>query len=91
VKFPKGSKTVGRLRRSLHGLKQSLRQWHKQFNSFMVSHGYSKSSYDSCIYCKQLSNGSFIYLLLYVDDMITAAKSMLEIKRLQSELVMNLK
>jgi hypothetical protein len=32
----------------------------------------------------QLSNDSFVYLLLYVDDMLIAAKSMLEIKRLKS-------
>jgi hypothetical protein len=32
----------------------------------------------------QLANDSFVYLLLYVDDMLIAAKSMLEIKRLKS-------
>jgi hypothetical protein len=50
----------------------------------MIGHGYTRSSYDSCVYYRQLANGSFVYLLLYVDDMLIATKSMLEIKRLKS-------
>jgi hypothetical protein len=75
---------VCQLRRSLYGLKQSPRQWYKRFDSFMIRHGYTRSSYDSCVYYRQLADGSFVYLLLYVDDMLIAAKSMLEIKRLKS-------
>jgi len=36
----------------------------------MVEHCYSKSSYDNCVYHKQLSDSLFVYLLLYVDDML---------------------
>jgi hypothetical protein len=50
----------------------------------MVGHGYTRSSYDNCVYYRKLSDGSFIYLLLYVDDMLIAAKSMLDVKRLKS-------
>jgi hypothetical protein len=75
---------VCQLRRSLYGLKQSPRQWYKRFDSFMIGHGYTKSSYDSYVYYRQLADGSFVYLLLYVDDMLIVAKSMLEIKRLKS-------
>jgi hypothetical protein len=75
---------ICQLRRSLYGLKQSPRQWYKRFDSFMIGHGYTRSSYDSCVYYRQLVDGSFFYLLLYVDDMLIAAKSMLEIKRLKS-------
>lgn len=75
---------VCQLRRSLYGLKQSPRQWYKCFHSFMVRHGYIRSSHDSCVYYRQLSDGSFVYLLLYVDDMLIIAKNMLEIKRLKS-------
>jgi hypothetical protein len=65
-------------------LKQFPRQWYKHFDSFLVGHGYTRSSHDNCVYHKQLSDGSFIYLLLYVDDMLIATKSMFEIKRLKS-------
>jgi hypothetical protein len=75
---------VCQLMRSLYGLKQSPRQWYKCFDSFLVGHGCSRSNYDSCVYYRKLSDGSFVYLLLYVDDMLIAAKSMLEVKRLKS-------
>ena len=72
------------LNKSLYGLKQSPRQWYKRFDSFMLDHGYSRSKYDSCVYHRKSSDGSFIYLLLYVDDMLIASKSMQEINRLKS-------
>jgi hypothetical protein len=40
--------------------------------------------YKRFVYCGQFSCGSFVYLLLYVDDMLIAAKSMFEVKRLNS-------
>ena len=40
------------LKRSLYGLKQSPRQWYKTFDSFMVSHDFKRSSFDSCVYFK---------------------------------------
>ena len=40
------------LKRSLYGLKQSPRQWCKRFDSFMISHDFKRSSFDSCVYFK---------------------------------------
>lgn len=74
------------LKKSLYGLKQSPRQWYKRFDTFMVGNGYCRSGYDNCVYHKKLPNGSFIYLLLYVDDMLIAAKDMFEINRLKAQL-----
>ena len=74
------------LKKSLYGLKQSSRQWYKRFDSFMVGSGYSRSSYDSCVYFRNTHDGSFIYLLLYVDDMLIAAKNMSDIEELKKQL-----
>ena len=41
------------------------------------------SNYDSCIYFKEVSSGYFIYLLLYVDDILIACKSLTEIHKLK--------
>jgi hypothetical protein len=48
----------------------------------MLSHGFKRSKYDSCVYIKHV-NGSPIYLLLYVDDMLIAVKSRKEITTLK--------
>ncbi|GJS94799.1 retrotransposon protein, putative, ty1-copia subclass [Tanacetum coccineum] len=68
------------LNKSLYGLKQSPRQWYKRFNVYMISNGFSRSSYDSCVYFKEFAPGMYIYLLLYVDDMLIACKSKSEIE-----------
>ena len=74
------------LKKSLYGLQQSPRQWYKRFDSFMTSHIFRRSSYDSYVYFKEVSDGSFAYLLLYVDDMLIAAKDMREIIKVQAQL-----
>ena len=74
------------LKKSLYGLNQSPRQWYKKFDSFMVSIILSCSNYDSCAYFKELSSGEFIYLLLYVDDMLIVTFNMEEIIRLKEQL-----
>ena len=79
---PDKEKFVYKLKRSLYGLKQFPRQWNKKFDSFMLSHGFKRSKFDSCVYIKHV-NGSPIYLLLYVDNMLIAAKSKVEITKLK--------
>jgi len=74
------------LKKSLYGLKQSPRQWYKRFDFFMVGHGYSRSSYDNCVYFQKTSDGSFIYLLLYVDDMLIAARDKSLVNKLNAQL-----
>ena len=48
----------------------------------MLLHGFKRSEYDSCVYIK-IIDGSHIYLLLYVDDMLITAKSRIEITTLK--------
>jgi hypothetical protein len=76
---------VCRLKKSLYGSKQSPRQWYKKFDSFMLSHSFKRSDYDSYVYLKTV-NGSAIYLLLYVDDMLIAAKDKSEVAKLKAQL-----
>jgi transposase InsO family protein len=73
------------LKKSLYGLKQSPRQWYKRFDAFMVHNGFTRSAYDSCVYHGKLGEDS-VYLLLYVDDMLIAAKSMSAVNKLKKQL-----
>lgn len=52
----------------------------------MITHGYNRSKYDSCVYYKTLPSGYFIYLLLYVDDMLLAYKQREKLEWLKDEL-----
>jgi hypothetical protein len=52
--------------------KQSPRQWYSRFDEYMLSNGFKRSSYDSCVYYRSYAPGEYIYLLLYVDDMLIA-------------------
>ena len=62
------------LKKSLYGPKQSLRQWYLGFDDFMVSNGFRRCNYDSCVYFKMINNSIYVYLLLYVDDTLLASK-----------------
>ena len=45
---------------------------------------FSRSDYDCCVYIRKLRGGDYIYLLLYVGDILIASKSRMEIDRLKS-------
>ncbi|KAE8695795.1 hypothetical protein F3Y22_tig00110684pilonHSYRG00024 [Hibiscus syriacus] len=77
---------VAQLNLELAQLDQSLRQWYKRFDSFMRRQKYTRSKYDHCVYLQKLKDGFFIYLLLYVDDMLIASKSQKEIDKLKAQL-----
>ena len=77
---------VCKLKKSLYGLKQALRQCDKCFDSFIRGKRYTRIHYDPCVYYNKLSSGEYIYLLLYVDDMLIASKSRSAIDKLKKDL-----
>ena len=52
----------------------------------MISHDFKRSSFDSCVYLKRCNDKSFLYLLLYVDDILIEAKSKDEIRTVKVQL-----
>ena len=52
----------------------------------MIGQKYTRNKYDHCVYLHKLQDRSYIYLLLYVDDMMIASKSHTEIEKLKSQL-----
>nr|GFA15475.1 retrovirus-related Pol polyprotein from transposon TNT 1-94 [Tanacetum cinerariifolium] len=50
-----------------------------RFDEYMMSNGFKRSSYNICVYYMSYAPGEYIYLLLYVDDMLIAYKSKAEI------------
>ena len=49
----------------------------------MMELGYNRSSYDCCVYHNKMTYGSFIYLVLYVDDMLIAARNKSDVQKLK--------
>ena len=45
--------------------------------------GYIRSPYDWCVYVSKLKDATFIYLVLYVDDMLIAEEKMCDIENLE--------
>ena len=52
----------------------------------MIRQKYTRSKFDHCVNLRRLSDGSYIYLLLYVDDMLVACKNKEEFERLKTQL-----
>ena len=92
IQQPKGFTILGKedcvylLKMSLYGLKQSPRQLYTRFDSFMIYHDFKRYSFDSYVYFKRCNDESFMYLLLYVDDMLIAATSKEEIRTIKPKL-----
>ena len=57
-----------------------------RFDEFMLQKGFYRCKHYNCVYFKVLSDKSYIYLLLYVDDMLIASRSMTDITRLKLQL-----
>ena len=52
----------------------------------MCDRDYTRSLYDPCVYFRKLPSGEYIYLLLYVDDMLIASKNRSSIDKLKVQL-----
>jgi hypothetical protein len=76
---------VCKLRESLYGLKVP-KQLYKMLDSFMVNLNFLRSEYNHCVCFESLKNGTFIFLVLYADDMLIASQSMFKISRLEAQL-----
>ncbi|KAL9254956.1 Retrovirus-related Pol polyprotein from transposon TNT 1-94-like protein [Drosera capensis] len=77
---------VCKLKKSLYGLKQAPRQWYKKFELVICGQDYMKTTSDHCVFVNKFSDGNFIILLLYVDDMFIIGKYISRIDRLKKQL-----
>ena len=77
---------VCKLKKSLYRLKQAPRKWYKKFDSFMMSHGYNRTTYGHCVFIRKFFDDDFIFYLLYVDDMLIIGHDSSKIDRLKREL-----
>jgi hypothetical protein len=68
-----GKENLGcHLTKSIYGLNWASRQWYLKFDETIRKFGFKENEEDNCIYAK-FKNGKFIFLVLYVDDILLAS------------------
>lgn len=72
--FEDGTDRVCVLVKTIYGLKQSGREWNKEFNNKMTSFGFHPLKSDPCVYIKWDTNGVSI-ITIWVDDLLLFASS----------------
>jgi transposase InsO family protein len=60
---------VCRLKKSIYGLKQAARTWNTLLNDTLIQYGFQRLHSDTGIY-RRLLNGKYIYLAIWVDDIL---------------------
>lgn len=83
IDLPTGCKVSGtaRLNKALYGLKQSPRVWYNTLATFLASIGFSPLDADSSVFIKD-----GIILAIYVDDLLIAGESKLDIDTVKAAL-----
>jgi hypothetical protein len=59
-------------KKSIYGLIQASRQWYLKFDGTIRKFRFKDNMEDNCVYIK-FKNGKFIFLILYVDDILLAS------------------
>ncbi|KAL6331881.1 hypothetical protein AAG906_020228 [Vitis piasezkii] len=77
---------VCKLKKSLYGLKQSLRAWFDRFAKVIKNQGYQQGQSDHTMFFKQSNDGRMTILIMYVDDIILTGENTGEVERLKKVL-----
>ena len=71
-----GTQLTCHLHKSLYGLKQSGRNWHKTLTDFLKLQDFTANENDSCIYNHITPENDQVIILFWVDDIIIASNSL---------------
>ena len=86
-----GKPLVYKLLRSLYGLKQSGRNWNNMLNDWLIKFGFERSAVDTCLYIYTDSDGTVLYVIVYVDDLIPSSGSLDLIQRFKASVAADFK
>ena len=77
---------VCKLKRALYGLHQAPRAWHLRLKRELEAHNFTESKADPGLYILSCNTG-YAYTLVYVDDVLIAAKQMDTVNKVKSILM----
>ena len=67
--FMQDSSLVCRLKKSLYGLKQAMREWYAKMDSYLLSQNFVHCKYDMNVYMLMMVD-SLLLLVMYVNDLL---------------------
>lgn len=76
---------VCKLKKSIYSLKQSPRCWNSALDAYLKQIGFTQSNSDPCIYFKE-TGGEKVYMGVYVDDIVLAARTGEVLQQVKSDL-----
>ena len=79
-----------KLKKSIYGFKQASQQWYIKFTTIITSFGFKKNIVDRLIY-QNISGSKFIFLVLYIDDILLATNDLSIMHETKKFLVKNFK
>lgn len=79
---------VCRLKKAIYGLKQAAKSWNDEIHRVLTEQNFEQSKADPCLYTKKI-NGEWVYILIYVDDITVAAKSVESVNAVKAMLQSN--
>ena len=81
--YEQGGHGIGcRLQKAIYGLRQAPRAWYNKLKSALEEIGFEASDADPSLWVKHDKAGP-VYVLIYVDDMLIAAKTVEQVERVK--------
>jgi len=65
---------IVRVDKAMYGLIQSAKLWYKELTRYLTTKGFKKCKSDECVLVKQMADGEYLIVLLYVDDILVLGK-----------------
>ena len=88
VGYKEGGPGIGcRLHRALYGLKQAPRAWHTRLAEELTAMGLKASLADPGLYFNETESSGRMWLLVYVDDILIAARSKADVEHVKKQLL----
>lgn len=84
-RFEQSKNKVCRLRRPIYGLKQSGRAWQYKLRERLREIGLEASKVEPCVYTGNI-DGHHVIIVVYVDDLLLASKSLETLSKVKLEL-----
>jgi hypothetical protein len=83
--FEDGTGRVWKLVKTIYGLKQSGREWNREFDRKLTSIQLIKTAVDHCVYFRE-RDGERTWVTVWVDDLLILSTSRTEAERTRSEI-----